>query len=186
MQNEKKAYTLSILVEDTPGVLSQVARLFSRKGYNIESICAGPTQTEGVTRISVVMMGSESEIRQIATQLSKLLLVISVDVLEGESSIQRELVLVKVRAETRDAREDIIQITNVFRANIVDFGTNTLIIAVVGAAEKIKAMLRLLGDYDILETVHTGMVALERGAGTIHDQNKVKDEYNYGKGFSER
>lgn len=181
MNTEKKAYTLSILVEDTPGVLSQVARLFSRKGYNIESICSGPGLSAGTTRISVVTIGDEAMIHQIATQLSKLLLVISVDVLHGEESIQRELVLVKVKAESRDARESILQIVDVFRANIVDFGTNTLIIAVVGAAEKIKAMLRLLDEYGILETARTGMVALERGQKTIYDQNKLKEEYNYGK-----
>ena len=90
-------------------------------------------------------------------------------------------VLIKVKAETRDAREDIIQITNVFRGNIVDFGQSTLIIAVVGAAEKIKAILKLLDDYVILETARTGMVALERGQKTIYDQNKLKEEYNYGK-----
>ena len=181
MNTDKKAYTLSILVEDTPGVLSQVARLFSRKGYNIESICAGPTRTPGTTRISVVTIGDEAMIRQIATQLAKLLLVISVDVLEGEDSIQRELVLIKVRAEDRDAREGIIQITNVFRANIVDFGVNSLIVAVVGSADKIKAIIKLLEDYGILETVNTGTVALSRGEGTIHDRNKDKDEYTYGK-----
>ena len=181
MNTEKKAYTLSILVEDTPGVLSQVARLFSRKGYNIESICSGPGLGAGTTRISVVTIGDEAMIHQIATQLSKLLLVISVDVLQGEDSIQRELVLVKVKAESRDARESILQIVDVFRANIVDFGTNTLIIAVVGAAEKIKAMLKLLDEYGILETARTGMVALERGQKTIYDQNKLKEEYNYGK-----
>jgi acetolactate synthase-1/3 small subunit len=181
MNTEKKAYTLSILVEDTPGVLSQVARLFSRKGYNIESICSGPAMGTGTARISVVTIGDEAMIHQIATQLSKLLLVISVDVLSGEDAIQRDMVLVKVKAETRDAREDIIQITNVFRGSIVDFGTNTLIIAVVGAAEKIKAMLKLLGEYGILETAHTGMVALERGENTIYNQNKLKEEYNYGK-----
>ena len=181
MNTEKKTYTLSILVEDTPGVLSQVARLFSRKGYNIESICAGPALGSGTTRISVVTIGDDAMIHQIATQLSKLLPVISVEVLFGEDAIQRDMVLVKVKAETRDAREDIIQITNVFRGSIVDFGSNTLIIAVVGAAEKIKAMLRLLGDYGILATAHTGMVALERGQKTIYDQNKLKEEYNYGK-----
>lgn len=181
MNTEKKAYTLSVLVEDTPGVLSQVARLFSRKGYNIESICSGPGLSAGTTRISVVTIGDEAMIHQIATQLSKLLLVISVDVLQGEDSIQRELVLVKVKAESRDARESILQIVDVFRANIVDFGTNTLIIAVVGAAEKIKAILRLLDEYGILETARTGMVALERGQKTIYDQNKLKEEYNYGK-----
>ena len=181
MDTEKKAYTLSVLVEDTPGVLSQVARLFSRKGYNIESICSGPGLSAGTTRISVVTIGDRAMIHQIATQLSKLLLVISVDVLEGEKSIQRELVLVKVKAENKDARESIMQIVSVFRANIVDFGTNTLIIAVVGAAEKIKAILKLLDEYGILETARTGMVALERGQKTIYDQNKLKEEYNYGK-----
>ena len=98
MNTGKKAYTLSVLVEDTPGVLSQVARLFSRKGYNIESICSGPGLGEGTTRISVVTIVDEVTVHQIATQLSKLLLVISVDVLEGEMSIQRELVLIKVKA----------------------------------------------------------------------------------------
>lgn len=181
MNQEKKAYTLSVLVEDTPGVLSQVARLFSRKGYNIESICSGPGIEPGTTRISVVALVDEKTVRQLATQLSKLLLVISVDILEGESAVQRELVLVKVKAKTTDARESIIQITNVFRGNIVDFGTDTLIVAVVGAAEKTNAFLRLLGDYGILETARTGMVALERGANTIYDQNKLKEEYNYGK-----
>ena len=92
---EKKAYTLSILVEDVPGVLSQVARLFSRKGYNIESICAGSTTQPGVTRISVVTIGDEKMITQLAMQLSKLLLVISVDILTGEDSVQRELVLIR-------------------------------------------------------------------------------------------
>lgn len=181
MNSEKKAYTLSVLVEDTPGVLSQVARLFSRKGYNIESICSGPGIEPGTTRISVVALVDEKTVRQLATQLSKLLLVISVDILEGESAVQRELVLIKVKAETTDARESIIQITNVFRGNIVDFGTDTLIIAVVGAIEKTNAILRLLGDYGILETARTGMVALERGSNTIYDQNKLKEEYNYGK-----
>ncbi len=181
MNQEKKAYTLSVLVEDTPGVLSQVARLFSRKGYNIESICSGPGIEPGTTRISVVALVDEKTVRQLATQLSKLLLVISVDILEGESAVQRELVLIKVKAETTDARESIIQITNVFRGNIVDFGTDTLIIAVVGALEKTNAILRLLGDYGILETARTGMVALERGSNTIYDQNKLKEEYNYGK-----
>ena len=181
MNTEKKAYTLSIMVEDTPGVLSQVARLFSRKGYNIESICAGPTRTPGTTRISVVMICDEPTIRQLATQLSKLLLVITVDVLEGNDSIQRELCLIKVRAKTRDAREGIIQIINVFRATIVDFGSESLVIAAVGTSDKILAMMKLLEDYGILETVNTGLVALQRGEKTIHDQNKLKDEYNYGK-----
>ena len=170
-----------MLVEDTSGVLSQVARLFSRRAITLNHLLRTGAGRGNRPVLSVVTIVDEVTVHQIATQLSKLLLVISVDVLEGEESIQRELVLIKVKAETRDAREDIIQITNVFRGNIVDFGQSTLIIAVVGAAEKIKAILRLLDDYGILETARTGMVALERGQKTIYDQNKLKEEYNYGK-----
>ncbi len=179
--SQKKAYTLSILVEDTPGVLSQVARLFSRKGYNIESIAAGITDKPGVTRISVVALGDEKMISQIATQLSKLMLVISVDILTDEDSIQRELVLIKVKAETRGQRDDVLQIVNVFRANVVDMGRESMTIAVLGNAEKTKAILNLLQDFGILEIVRSGMIALERGRNTIYDRNKIKEEYNYGK-----
>lgn len=181
MNTDKKAYTLSILVEDVPGVLSQVARLFSRKGYNIESICAGSTTKPGVTRISVVTIGDEKMITQLAMQLSKLLLVISVDILTGEDSVQRELVLIKVSASGKDARDEIIQIVNVFRARILDMAKDTLTIAVLGTADKTKAILELLEDFGILETARTGMVALERGRNNIHDKNKLKEEYNYGK-----
>lgn len=181
MSDMKRAYTLSILVEDTPGVLSQVARLFSRKGYNIESICAGLTDRPGVTRISVVTVVDEKTIQQLATQLSKLLLVISVEVLTDEESIRRELTLIKVKAENREDRESIIQIANVFRASILDMGKETLTIAVLGDAEKSKAIHGLLEDFGILEIARTGMIALQRGKQTIYDHTKTRDEYNFGK-----
>lgn len=181
MNTEKKAYTLSVVVEDTPGVLSQVARLFSRKGYNIETICAGISDRPGVTRISVVTLVDEKTIGQLATQLAKLLPVISVEVLTGEDSIQRELTLIKVKAETRDQRDEIIQIVNVFRASILDMGKESLTIAVVGTTDKTRAIIDLLEDFGILETVRTGTIALQRGKHTIYDHNKTKEEYNYGK-----
>ena len=181
MNTEKKAYTLSILVEDIPGVLSQVARLFSRKGYNIESICAGVTTQPGVTRISVVTLGDEKMITQLSAQISKLLPVYTVDVLTGEDSVQRELVLIKVKTADKDARDEIIQIVNVFRASILDLAKDTLTIAMLGTADKTKAILNLLEEFGILEIARTGMVALERGSNNIHVQNKLKEEYNYGK-----
>lgn len=181
MSDTKRAYTLSILVEDTPGVLSQVARLFSRKGYNIHSICAGRTDRPGVTRISVVTVMDEKTIQQLATQLSKLLLVISVEILTDEESIRRELTLIKVKAETREARESIIQIVNVFRASIVDMGKEALTIAVLGDAEKSNAIYGLLEDFGVLETARTGMIALQRGKQTIYDYTKTREEYNFGK-----
>ena len=176
-----KRHTLSVLVENAAGVLSQVSRLFSRKGYNIESLAVGTTDDPEVSRITIEVLCDDQQIEQITNQLRKQFTVYSVRLLPPDSSIRRELVLIKVKAETREAREDIIHITNVFRGNIVDFGQSTLIIAVVGAAEKIKAILKLLDDYGILETARTGMVALERGQKTIYDQNKLKEEYNYGK-----
>lgn len=181
MNTEKRAYTLSVIVEDSPGVLSQVARLFSRKGYNIETICAGISDRPGVTRISVVTVVDEKTIGQLATQVAKLLPVISVEVLTGEDSIQRELTLIKVRAETRDRRDEIIQIVNVFRASILDMGKETLTIAVVGTADKTRAITELLEDFGILETARTGMIALQRGKHTIYDHTKTREEYNYGK-----
>ncbi len=181
MNTEKKAYTLSILVEDIPGVLSQVARLFSRKGYNIESICAGVTTQPGVTRISVVTLGDEKMITQLSAQISKLLPVYTVDILTGEDSVQRELVLIKVNTANKDARDEIIQIVNVFRASILDLAKDTLTIAMLGTADKTKAILNLLEEFGILEIARTGMVALERGRNNIHAQNKLKEEYNYGK-----
>lgn len=181
MSTEKKAYTLSILVEDIPGVLSQVARLFSRKGYNIESICAGATTQPGVTRISVVTIGDEKMVTQLSAQISKLLPVYTVDVLTGEDSVQRELVLIKVNTANKDARDEIIQIVNVFRASILDLAKDTLTIAMLGTADKTRAILNLLEEFGILEIARTGMVALERGRNNIHAQNKLKEEYNYGK-----
>lgn len=179
MNTEKRAYTLSIIVEDSPGVLSQVARLFSRKGYNIETICAALSDRPGITRISVVTVVDEKTVRQLAAQLAKLLPVISVEVLED--SIQRELTLVKVKAEGRDQRDEIIQIVNVFRASILDMGKEALTIAVVGTADKTRAILDLLEDFGILEIARTGMIALQRGKGTIYDHTRTREEYHYGK-----
>ncbi len=177
----KRENILSILVENTPGVLSQVSRLFSRKGYNIDSIASGTTQDPDVTRITIVMDGDQETITQITAQLRKLLPVISVKVLSNDLSIQRELVLVKTEAETREKRDEIIQMVNVFRASIVDISRETLTVAILGNEGKSSALLDLLKDFGILEVVRTGIVAIERGRNTIYDDNKEKGEFNYGK-----
>lgn len=181
MKNEQNAYILSILVENTPGVLSQVARLFSRKGYNIDSIASGTTEDPLVTRITIVIAGDEGMITHITAQLRKLLPVISVKVLSTTNSVQRELVLVKVRAETREKKDEIIQTANVFRASVVDMSRETLTIAIIGDEGKAAALLDLLRDLGILEVVRTGTIAIERGRNTIYDNNKEKGEFNYGK-----
>lgn len=177
----KKLYTLSILVQDSPGVLSQVARLFSRKGYNIESIVSGETDKPGITRITIVIVGDELMVNQIVAQCRKLIPVKAVKVLDEGASIQREFALIKVHAADRNARDEVIQMANIFRANIIDVSRETLTVAIFGETSKTKALIGLLSDFGILEIVKTGTLAIERGRSTIYDNNKLKEEYNYGK-----
>ncbi|MCD7801416.1 MAG: acetolactate synthase small subunit [Clostridiales bacterium] len=179
--NEKKLYTLSLLVKDIPGVMSQVSRLFSRKGYNIESIATGASNEPGVTRITIVIKGDELMIDQIATQCRKLLPVLAVKVLDADSSLQREVALIKVQADDMMSRGEIIQIAELFRANIIDVSRDALTVATFGTEEKVEALMNLLQEFGILEVVRTGTIAIERGRSTIYDQTKLKEEYNYGK-----
>lgn len=178
---EKKLYTLAILVQDIPGVLSQVARLFSRKGYNIESIVSGETDKPGITRITIVLLADELMISQIAAQCRKLIPVKAVKLLDEATSIQREFALIKVKAADRGARDEVIQMANVFRANIIDVSRETLTVAIFGDKDKTSALIGLLEDFGILEIAKTGTLAIERGRSTIYDDNKLKEEYNYGK-----
>ena len=178
---EKKLYTLAILVRDIPGVLSQVARLFSRKGYNIESIVSGETDKPGVTRITIVILADELMIDQIAAQCSKLLPVTAVKILDEDTSIRREIALVKVGAADRNARDEVIQLANIFRAKVIDVSRESLTLGIFGSNSKITALIGMLTDYGILEIAKTGTLAIERGRSTIYDDNKLKEEYNYGK-----
>ena len=178
---ERKLYTLVILVQDVPGVLSQVARLFSRKGYNIESIVSGETDKPDITRITIVLLADGLMISQIAAQCSKLLPVQAVKILDEATSIQREFALIKVKAEDRNKRDEVIQISNIFRANIIDVAVNSITLSVIGAESKTDAMEKLLREYEILELVRTGVIALERGQETIKDETKEKGEFDYGK-----
>ena len=174
-------HTLSVLVENTAGVLSQVSRLFSRKGYNIESLAVGTTDDPAVSRITIEVTSDEAIIEQIMNQLRKLFPVYSVQELLPDRSIRRELVLYKVRAEQPDIRNEIIQIANIFRASIIDVSLKSLTLALIGDETKADAMQKLLEAFGILELVRTGMVALERGAYTIGDETKEKTEFNLGK-----
>jgi acetolactate synthase-1/3 small subunit len=178
---EKKAYTLAILVRDDPGVMSQVARLFSRKGYNIESIACGETDRPGISRITIVIQGDELMVSQIAGQCRKLIPVLSVKILDESTSIQREIALIKVRAADRNTRDEVVQMSNIFRANIIDVGRDTLTVAIFGNAGKTDALIGLLSDFGILEIAKTGTLAIERGRSTIYDDNKLQEEYDYGK-----
>jgi len=153
---------LSILVENTSGVLSRVSGLFSRRGYNIDSLTVGVTADPRFSRMTVVCTGDEMILDQITKQLAKLVDVRDIKVLKPDESVSRELILVKVLADAAE-RQNLIAIADVFRAKIVDVGTGSLIIEMTGAHSKIDAFLRLLEGHEILELARTGITGLSRG-----------------------
>lgn len=181
MNGNIKRHTLSVLVENSAGVLSQVSRLFSRKGYNIESLAVGTTDSPDVSRITIEVNGDDQQIEQIINQLRKQYVVYSVRALNAENSIRRELVLIKVSADSRETRNEIVQLANIFRASIIDVSTTTLTLAIIGEESKNDALEQLLSEFGILELVRTGIVALERGQSTISDEHKETTEFNLGK-----
>ena len=173
--------TLALLVDNEPGVLSQIARLFSRKGYNIEAFAAGATENPGVTRITIDVLADVPHTELLCNQLRKLYPIHSVKWLNTENSIYRELMLVKVSAESSEKRNDIIQLANIFRAQIIDVSLETLTIGITGDAEKMSGLVNIMKEFGILEIARTGVVAIERGKATINDLSKESGEFNYGK-----
>lgn len=155
-------HTLSVLVENQPGVLTRVAGLFSRRGYNIESLAVGETHEPTVSRMTIVVDGDDLVIEQVVKQLNKLIDVIEVRDITQEEYVDRELVLIKVNAEP-SVRGEIMQIVEIFRARIVDIGYNTLIIECTGDEGKIRAIEKSLKPFGILELVRTGKIAMVRG-----------------------
>ena len=158
-----KKFLLAVLVDNKPGVLTHVAGLISRRAFNIESISAGYTEEPDVTRINIVVsVESEQELAQVVNQLSKLIDVIKIVNLTLEDSIERELVLIKVQA-SKESRADIINVVNIFRANIVDVTTEDVVIELTGGESKIDALCEVLREYGIIEIARTGAIALSRG-----------------------
>ncbi|NLY42804.1 MAG: acetolactate synthase small subunit [Clostridiaceae bacterium] len=155
-------HTLSVLVENHAGVLSRVAGLFSRRGFNIDSLAVGVTEDPNVSRMTIIVDGDDYTVEQVTKQLNKLIDVIKIRRLNPEESVQRELALIKVNA-TSATRSEIIQIVDIFRANIVDVSKNTLTIEMTGSEDKIAAFEEMLKQFGIKEMVRTGMIAIERG-----------------------
>ena len=176
-----KLRTLSVLVDNESGVLSQISRLFSRKGFNVESLAVGFTEDPRVSRMTIEVLANDNHTDLICNQLNKMVPVHSVKLLEASQSIRRELVLYKVRAKNSEDKNQIIQIANIFRGAIIDVSKETLTISIIGEEKKTDAVQELLADFGIVEMVRTGMVALERGKYTIDEDTKVKGEFNYGK-----
>ncbi|TYQ14958.1 UNVERIFIED_CONTAM: acetolactate synthase small subunit [Acetivibrio alkalicellulosi] len=155
-------HILSVLVENHAGVLSRVAGLFSRRGFNIDSLAVGVTENPEISRITIVVDGDDYIVEQVGKQLNKLVDVIKIKQLEKEESVSRELVLIKVEANA-NTRSEIIQIVEIFRANIVDVSKNTLTIEISGGANKVTALEDMLKQFGIKEIVRTGTIAIERG-----------------------
>lgn len=161
---QKKVFQL--LVDNTSGVLSRIAGLFSRRGYNIESITAGVTADPRFTRITIVTSGDDEILDQIEKQVSKLVDVRDIKVLEPDSSVYRELVLIKVKVGD-DNRQAVIAMADIFRAKIVDVATDSLMVEITGNQNKIEAFINLLDGYEILELARTGITGLGRGTDNV-------------------
>ncbi len=161
-------HTLSVLVENKPGVLARIAGLFSRRGFNIDSLAVGPTENPEVSRMTIVISVDRLPLEQVTQQLNKLVNVLKIDELDDQS-VQRELVLVKVKAN--DAmRSNVLEVVTLFRAKVVDVAPETLTIEATGSREKLEALLRVLEPYGIKELVQSGMVAVGRGGKSISDR----------------
>ena len=161
-----KQRVLSILVDNTSGVLARVAGLFSRRAYNIDSLTVGETADPRFSRMTVVATGDDQVLEQITKQLGKQVDVRDIKVLDSDKSVTRELALIKVRVSA-EQRQNVISIANIFRANIVDVGTRSLIVELIGARSKLDAFLELLQGYEILELARTGMTGLSRGMDDV-------------------
>ncbi len=159
-------HTLSVLVEDKPGVLARVSGLFSRRGFNISSLAVGPTEHPDVSRMTIVVDVEDLPLEQVTKQLNKLVNVIKIVELEPAASVQRELLLVKVRADP-GVRSQVLEVVNLFRANAVDVTPEALTIEATGTAEKIAALLRNLEPFGIREMVQSGTIAVGRGPRSI-------------------
>jgi acetolactate synthase-1/3 small subunit len=158
-------HSISVFVENKPGVLTRIAGLFARRGFNIDSLTVGPTEDERFSRMTIVVEGDEEILEQITKQLYKLIDVIKVMDVTGVPHINRELALIKVQS-TSQSRSEIIQIVDIFRAKIVDIGEESLIIEITGDEDKVQAILNLLGKFGIKELVRTGKIVLPRGKKT--------------------
>jgi acetolactate synthase-1/3 small subunit len=159
-------HTLSVLVEDKPGVLARVSGLFSRRGFNINSLAVGPTEHPDVSRMTIVVEVDELPMEQVTKQLNKLVHVIKIVELEPDASVQRELLLVKVRADAT-VRSQVVETVQLFRAKVVDVSPEAVTVEATGSSDKLNALLRMLEPYGIREMVKSGMVAVGRGPRSI-------------------
>ncbi len=159
-------HTLSVLVENVPGVLARVAGLFSRRSFNIDSLAVGPTEHPDISRMTIVVAVSDQPLEQVTKQLNKLVNVIKIVELETDAAVQRELLLVKVRADA-SVRSQVLETVQLFRAKVVDVSPEALTVEATGTADKLDALLRMLEPYGVREMVQSGTIAIGRGPRSI-------------------
>jgi len=169
-------HTLSVLAENKPGVLARIAEMFSRRGFNIDSLAVGETESKDISRFTIVVNVADSPLEQVTKQLNKLVNVLKIVELDPATSVQRELLLVKVRAD-RAARAQVLETVNLFRARVVDVAPDTLTIEATGTSDKIDALLRDLEPYGIKEMVQSGLVAIGRGSRSITATPALRTQY---------
>ena len=162
-------HTLSVLVENKPGVLARVAGLFSRRGFNIDSLAVGPTEHPEVSRMTIVVNVEDSPLEQVTKQLNKLVEVIKIVELDGAASVSRELLLVKVKADAT-TRGQVLEVVQLFKAKVVDVATDAITVQVVGNQDKLEDFLRIVEPFGVRELVQSGMVAIGRGGRSISER----------------
>lgn len=163
-------HTLSVLVEDQPGVLARIAGLFSRRGFNIESLAVGPTEIPRISRMTIVVVLDDLPLEQVTKQLNKLISVLKIVQLEPDNSVQREMMMVKVRADAT-SRSHVLETVTLFRASVVDVAPDSVVIESTGSREKLEALLRVLEPFGIKELVKSGVVGLGRGSKSMSDRS---------------
>ena len=162
-------HVLSLLVEDRPGLLTRVAGLFARRGFNIHSLAVGVTEVPGISRITVVVDVDDLPLEQVTKQLNKLVNVIKIVELDFAASVQREHMLIKVRADNSN-RSSVLEVVNLFRASVVDYSPEALVVEVTGDKGKVDALLRALDPFGIKEIAQSGLVAIGRGSKSITER----------------
>jgi acetolactate synthase-1/3 small subunit len=162
-------HTLSVLVENKPGVLARIAGLFSRRGFNIDSLAVGPTEHAEISRMTIVVNVEESPLEQVTKQLNKLVEVIKIVELEGREAIERELLLVKVRADV-ETRSQVLDVVQLFKARVVDVATDAITLEVTGNSDKLSDFLKVLEPFGVRELVQSGLVAIGRGGRSISER----------------
>jgi acetolactate synthase-1/3 small subunit len=167
----EKSFLISAIVEHKPGVLHKIANMFSRRGFNIDSLSVGDTVGEALARMTITIRGDETTAEQLIKQLGKLIDVIDVTMLDPDRSVKRELALVKLRVKTPEDRSTIMDYTNIFRGRIIDVATDSVIVEITGTSDKMNAFINLTSRFGIVEIARTGITALSRGSESVMVEN---------------